>query len=375
MVQTLNLRALRHALTLRDLSDSEDGVHAMQLLMNEILAALQKEWSCELKICRASPIVSVKDNYDKLRYPAGGASRDARYTRYVTQDTLLRTMASAMVPPALRSVADSLPEDILLVCPGLVYRRDCIDRMHSGEPHQLDLWRIHRSANLQVADLKSMISMIITTVLPNVKKWRLEPRVHPYTLDGLQIDVWHNDEWVEIGECGLAHPEIIAENIPNISGLSGLAVGLGLDRLLMVRKNIPDIRLLRSTDPRVQSQMLDLELYREVSSMPPVIRDISLVTEADDNDEDIGDKVREALADKADVVENVAVLSQTLYADLPPAAIARLGIQTGQKNVLLRMVLRALDRTLTDEECNEYRDTVYAAIHQGSVWQWAGKSE
>jgi phenylalanyl-tRNA synthetase alpha chain len=371
-ISTLNTKALRQALNLRDLTDPDDGRHAMQILIGDILVALRKTWGCEIKIHRQSPIITIEDNYNKLRYPPDGAARDARYTRYVTKNALLRTMASAMIPQAMISVADNLPEDVLLVCPGLVYRRDCIDRLHTGEPHQLDLWRVHRSQKMGKDDLVQMVGIIVGTALPG-QKWRTEPRVHPYTLDGLQIDVMHNGEWVEIGECGLAHPEIIAENIPRVKDLSGLALGLGLDRLLMVRKNIRDIRLLRSTDPRVASQMLDLSPYREVSLMPPVTRDISLVLDEDATVEDIGDNVREALGQNADVVENVNILSQTLYDELPSGAIERLGMAPRQKNLLLRIVLRALDRTLTSEECNAYRDAIYAALHKGSAWQWASK--
>jgi phenylalanyl-tRNA synthetase alpha chain len=299
-ISTLNTKALRHALNLRDLTDPDDGQHAMQMLIDDILAALRAEWRCEIKIHRESPIISVKENYDKLRYPSDGAARDARYTRYVTQDALLRTMASAIVPKAMRAVADNLPQDVLLVCPGLVYRRDCIDRLHTGEPHQLDLWRVHRSQKMATDDLEQMIKIVVAAALPGLT-WRTERRVHPYTLDGLQIDVMHNGEWIEIGECGLAHPAILAENIPGVADLSGLALGLGMDRLLMIRKNIEDIRLLRSLDPRIARQMLDLSPYQDVSSMPSVTRDISLVLNEDTTVEDIGDKVREALEESADV--------------------------------------------------------------------------
>jgi phenylalanyl-tRNA synthetase alpha chain len=369
---TLNIRALRHVLNLRDLTDPDDGRHAMQILIDDILSALRKEWGCEIKIHRDSPIISVEDNYNKLRYPLDGAARDARYSRYVTAGTLLRTMASAMVPGAMRSIAQNLPDDVLLACPGLVYRRDCIDRLHTGEPHQLDLWRVHRSKPMNANELRRMIQVIAETALPAME-WRTEPRVHPYTLDGLQIDVNHNGEWIEIGECGIAHPEIIAENIPNVQGLSGLALGLGMDRLLMIRKNIKDIRLLRSNDPRVAVQMGDLTPYREVSCMPPVIRDISVVLDENASLEDIGDRVREALLTQAGVVENVEILSQTSYDALPSSAIKRLGISPKQKNVLLRVVLRAFERTLTSEECNACRDAIYASLHEGSAWQWAAK--
>jgi phenylalanyl-tRNA synthetase alpha chain len=52
-------------------------------------------------------------------------------------------------------------------------------------------------------------------------------------------------------------------------------------------------------------------------------------------------------------------------------AVARLGISPGQRNVLLRVVLRALERTLTHEECNTLRDDIYAALHRGTAWEWA----
>ncbi len=95
----------------------------------------------------------------------------------------------------------------------------------------------------------------------------------------LQIDVLEGGEWVEIGECGLAHPRLLAECGHDPGRVTGLAMGLGLDRLLMLRKGIPDIRLLRSSDPRISRQLLDLEPYRAVSSMPPVRRDLSLALE------------------------------------------------------------------------------------------------
>ena len=59
------------------------------------------------------------------------------------------------------------------------------------------------------------------------------------------------------------------------------------------------------------------------------------------------------------------------YDRLPPQAVARLGIDPDQKNVLVRVVLRHLERTLTDEEANRLRDRVYAALHRGRAHQWA----
>jgi len=152
---------------------------------------------------------------------------------------------------------------------------------------------------------------------------------------------------------------------------SGLALGMGLDRLLMLLKGIPDIRLLRSADPRVASQMADLAPYRPVSAMPAVRRDLSVAVDAETDDEILGDRIRDVLGPDADAVESVAILSSIACEGLPGPAAARLGARPGQRNLLVRVVLRHLERTLTDEEANALRDRIYAAIHQGSRHQWA----
>lgn len=374
MKTTLTLDALRQALNIRDLTNPPEGHHAMQLLMDDLLMALKKAWSGELLVYRESPVVSIADNYDRLKYPSDGAAREARYTRYVCETALLRTQTSAMIPHAMQSISHNLPDDIILACPGLVYRRDCIDKLHTGEPHQIDIWRICRTKKMSCADLLGMIATIIATALPGMK-WRTEPRVHPYTQEGLQIDVLYRDTWVEIGECGLAHSDILTENLVRHAGLTGLACGLGLDRMTMLRKGIDDIRLLRSQDPRVVAQMNDLLPYKAVSCMPPVTRDLSLVLAEDETCEDLGDKVRQALGLRASIVEHVEIVSQTMYEDLPAAAQQRLGIRQGQKNILLRVVLRDLEQTLTRQACNLYRDIIYGALHQGAVWDWTAKEQ
>jgi len=92
---------------------------------------------------------------------------------------------------------------------------------------------------------------------------------------------------------------------------------------------------------------------------------------AGEDGETLGDKVREALGPDAEAVEDVRVLSATGEDELPAAAADRLGLVPGQQNLLVRVTLRRLERTLTDEEANELRDRIYAAIHQGTKLQWA----
>ena len=353
--------AVERALALRDLTDPTQGSHAMQLVVDAAVAALAKAWAVPVTLERAHPVVTVADNYDALLNPPGGAARDARYTRYVSRDTLLRTQTSAMIPPLLRRLAAAPPDDVLLACPGLVWRRDRIDRLHVGEPHQLDLWRIRRGPDMGSGELEEMIAVVAGAVAPG-RKVRVERTVHPYTAGGLEVHVEVDGEWVEIAECGVAHPYLLRD-CGLADGVSGLAMGLGLDRLLMIAKGMDDIRLIRSDDPRVASQLLDLAPYRPVSRHPPVRRDLSVA---------VGEyRVAEELGARAADVESIEVLSETWAAALPAAARERLGMRGDQKNVVVRITLRAVGRTLTDPEANRLRDLVYAAIHEGSRAEWA----
>ena len=360
---------------LRDLTCHDDGEtpHAVELVVDTIEAALAKAWPTVAIHRDPGPrVVTVKDNYDRLRYSVDAVTRDARYSRYLGEGRMLRSHTTARVPTLLDqlaatgdpALADSIPQapwnERLLSVPGICYRRDGIDRRHVGEPHQLDLWLIRRSGpRLTGDDLEAMVATVVTALLPG-RRWRTVPNVHPYTVDGREIYVGS----VEVGECGLAHPDVLAgSGLPPTA--SGLAMGLGLDRLVMLVKGIDDIRLLRSTDPRVVAQLGDLRPYRRVSPMPAARRDLSIAVGDDLDEELLGDRVRTALGDDARLVEEVRILSETSYVDLPEAARERMGMRPGQRNLLIRVMLRDLEATLTADRANLVRDRLYEALHEG----------
>jgi phenylalanyl-tRNA synthetase alpha chain len=135
----------------------------------------------------------------------------------------------------------------------------------------------------------------------------------------------------------------------------------------MLRKGIDDIRVLRSEDPRIASQMLTLQPWSPVSVMPSIRRDLSIVISAHEDEETLGDTVRDALGSRVDDLESVELLAITTYEDLPARARDRLAMTADQLNALLRITLRPLTATLTDREANQIRDTIYRAIHQGPV--------
>lgn len=342
---------------MNDLTDPSTGPHAIQLMIDEVLAAVAGRG--ELIIHRGSPVVAIADNYDRLGYPPDAAARDARYSRYVDDERMLRSQTSALIPGALRRL-DGRTE-VVLACPGMVYRRDSIDRLHTGTPHQLDVWPLTATRRPDRADLLDLVGAVVAAALPGTS-WRVLEADHPYTQDGLEIEAYAGGRWVEIGECGVAAPHVLPP------GLYGLALGLGLDRLVMLRKGIGDIRLLRSTDPRVAAQMRDLTSYREVSNHPAARRDVSVAVAAGLTAEDLGDRIREALGDDASLVEEVGVLSVTPARDLPEAARQRLGLTAGEVNMLVRVVLRDLHESIGTGTANALRDRIHAALdHLGAA--------
>src|SRR5215470_112348 len=173
--------------------------------MTNVTSAIERWSGLPADIIRRPPVVPIADNYDRLFYEPTAIARSARYSHYIDEKRMLRTHTTAGIPPLLAETR----RDRLIVCPGLVYRRDVVDRLHVGEPHQTDFW-IVRQARLHRADLLEMIGTVIGTVLPG-RPYRCNETFHPYTVNGLEVEVQVGDRWVEVLECGEVHPWLLNE--------------------------------------------------------------------------------------------------------------------------------------------------------------------
>lgn len=364
--QAISYSQLLDALSLRDLSNPDHGTHAMQQLITETENVISSLWSCYVQRVNNNPIVPVTANYDALGYPTDGAARNSRYSRYLSDTLMLRTQTSSSVPAWLNSWQSKRPHHLALISHGLVYRRDCIDRWHSATPHQMDIWLIVPKADYQPEELlSSSLSALLSTLLPN-HEIKETAASHPYTQNGLQLDALESRDWIEIGECGHIHPKILDQHGWPSERYTGIAIGLGLDRLMMLRKGIPDIRLLRDIEPRVQKQMLDLTPWKPVSRQPITERDLSIVVDKEIDMDIIGDKVRRSLGEKIHWLEDIKLKSRTPYEDLPEAAINRLGMRPDQDNLLIRLCLRHPTKSVPTALANDIRNTVYLALNQGA---------
>ena len=148
--------------------------------------------------------------------------------------------------------------------------------------------------------------------------------------------------------------------------VSGLAAGPGLDRLVMTLKDLPDIRYLRSDNNRIKAQMYDLEKYKPVSLQPAIQRDMSYSVAKEYVEEDISQDIENAIGDDISSLEEIELLSETSYEDLPDLARAKLGINPNQKNVLVRITLRNLNKTITKKEANVIYEKIYKKVNKGA---------
>ena len=240
--------ALARALALRDLSDPAQGPHAVQRVLDAAVKALAATWRCEVAVHRASPVVPIATDRDPVAgdEPPGTFGTNA-----------LRTRTAAMVPPLLDVLAAAPPADALLVCPGIVFRRDPDGGVRTA--HEADLWRIRRGGPLGVRDLAQMIGAVARAVAPGLAPSAI-PAASPRLAEGRQLDVRVRGAWREIGRCGIAVPAMLAEaGLPGDA--SALAMTLDLDALVMLAKGIDDVGLLRAEDPAIAAQMLDLAPY------------------------------------------------------------------------------------------------------------------
>jgi phenylalanyl-tRNA synthetase alpha chain len=363
--------AIKKALEVQDLTLDNAPKHAINIIVDKVKKKLESAGFGEVRVVRGNPIVSVQDNFDKLLFPYDNAGRASTYTRYVDEDHVLRTHTSAQVPQTFKEFYKEfngdIPDTVFLFL-GLVYRRDVIDPKHLDVFHQMDVWTLRKNGErgpFTDEDLLRLVTLVFKAVLPEQEPI-IYKAVHPYTHNGIEVYGKLGDAELEILEAGLTHKEVLRGAGFDPDVYSGLASGFGLDRLVMSLKSLPDVRYLRSTEPRIAKQMENTEKFKEVSMMPPISRDMSYTIPGDYTEEDINEEIKDAFAEKAYLVENVAIQSRTKYADLPEIAREKLGAQPGQDNILVRITLRHPDVTLTKKEANELYDQAYPKLHKGT---------
>ncbi|WP_395729838.1 phenylalanine--tRNA ligase subunit alpha [Nakamurella sp.] len=190
-------------------------------------------------------------NFDALNFPKDHPARAMQDSFYIAGNPglVLRTHTS---PVQVRSMLDREPP-IYVVCPGRVYRSDELDATHTPVFHQVEGLAIDR--HLSMAHLKGTLDHFARAVFGPESRTRLRPSFFPFTEPSAEMDVYFPDKkggpgWVEWGGCGMVDPNVLIACGLDPSEWSGFAFGMGIERTLQFRNQIPDMRDLVEGDVR-----------------------------------------------------------------------------------------------------------------------------
>jgi phenylalanyl-tRNA synthetase alpha chain len=320
------------------------------------------------RIVAGSPIVPAAHNYALLGYPPDAIVQADTYTQWVDEQSILRTQTTSLILEALIGLAGD-PQPCTLLAPGMVYRRDVRDRWHCAQPHQMDIWALMPKHEQSGKALLDLVGTLARAGLPGVKMDIRETQ-HPYTQDGIEINARWQGQRLEVGEAGLIAPSLLARLGIDPDQWGGLAMGLGLDRWVMVRKALPDIRLLRDPLASVAEQMTNLKPWKAVSRQPIAQRELSIARMSGQSEEALTEVVLDALGNEAELLQTLEIKGRWAVDDLAPQAVARLGAVSGQENLLLRLVWQSEQGSLGREHVNAMASRVYRHIHQGTGWEY-----
>ena len=199
-------------------------------------------------------------NFEALNIPKDHPARDTQDTFYINDNILLRTQTS---PVQVRVMEQKKPP-IRIISPGRVYRSDALDATHSPLFHQIEGLVVDKG--ITFADLKGTLETFIKRLYGEDSVVRFRPHHFPFTEPSAEVDVQcfnckgegcrlcKGEGWIEILGCGMVHPKVLSNCGIDPEVYSGFALGMGLERVVMRRYNIDDIRLFYENDVRFLKQ-------------------------------------------------------------------------------------------------------------------------
>ena len=216
------------------------------------------------KIAEGPEVETVYYNFDALNHSPTHPARDRLDTFYVDDDTVLRTHTSPGQPRAM----EMQPPPLYIIIPGRVYRRDS-DATHTPQFHQIEGLAV--DTDITLADLKGTLLAFARAIFGPDREVRLRPHFFPFTEPSVEVDVscfmehragrrckvCKDTNWVEILGAGMVDPNVfaeVAEHGYDPEKIQGFAFGMGIERIAMLKHEVPDLRLLYDNDIRFLEQ-------------------------------------------------------------------------------------------------------------------------
>ena len=199
-------------------------------------------------------------NFEALNIPKNHPARDTQDTFYINDNIVLRTQTS----PMQISTMEKQKPPIRVIAPGRVYRSDAVDATHSPVFHQIEGLVVDKG--ITMGDLKGTLEVFAKRLYGEEARVRFRPHHFPFTEPSAEMDVTcfkchgagcplcKGEGFIEILGCGMVHPKVLSVCGIDPEEYSGFAFGIGLERIVMQRYKIDDLRLFYEDDLRFLTQ-------------------------------------------------------------------------------------------------------------------------
>ena len=234
-------------------------LHPITLVKNQMIDVFA---GMGFEIFEGPEIEDESHNFTRLNVPENHPARDMQDTFYVADGILLRTHTS----PGQIRVMDMEKPPIKVLVPGRVFRSDS-DATHSLMFHQMEGLVIDRKITL--CDLQGMLDKFVRNIFGESVRTRLRPSYFPFTEPSVEVDVscfecggkgcnlCKQTGWIEVLGGGIVHPKVLENGGIDPNEYSGLAFGIGIERIAMLKYGINNIGLFFENDLRFLSQFRD----------------------------------------------------------------------------------------------------------------------
>jgi len=201
-------------------------------------------------------------NFGALNMPEGHPARAMTDTFYLKPGVLLRAHTSSV---QIR-VMESTPPPVRIICPGRAYRNEAVDATHHFEFHQVE--GLFVDTDVSMADLKGTLDRFLKEFFGPKTELRFCPSYYPFVEPGAVVDIRCffcggkgctvcgplSGGWLEVLGAGMVHPNVFRAVGYDPRRWTGFAFGAGIERLVMLRNGVPDLRLLYENDVRFLRQ-------------------------------------------------------------------------------------------------------------------------
>ena len=233
------------------------SLHPMNVVLEDILDVFT---GLGFEVVEGPEVEFDHYNFELLNLPKNHPARDMQDTFYVDDNIVLRTHTS----PVQARIMTTRKPPIRIVCPGRVYRADEVDATHSPVFHQIEGLVI--GENISMGDLKGTLDAFAERLYGKGIVTRFRPSFFPFTEPSAEVDLTcanchgkgcrmcKGTGWIEVLGAGMVNPKVLEMCGIDSKKYSGFAFGMGLERLTILKYNIPDMRDMYENDLRFLSQ-------------------------------------------------------------------------------------------------------------------------